>query len=109
MGNSTFPQSDTGSDDYLPHGHLPHPYYPIEAEIVGYLANTYTVAFLLASFAGICAVLFLVTGVVAKKINPGLSKVDVLTVMWFVLSKSFQEIRRRRRRSRVQEEAHVEL
>lgn len=98
MSNSTSPQPEIGSNDYLPHGHLPHPYYPVEAEIVGYLANTYTVPFLLATFAGICAVLFLVTGIVAKKINPRLSNVDVLTVMWFVLSKSYWDTRRKRTR-----------
>lgn len=88
MANATSsqPVSSPPQDDYLPHGHLPHPYYPVEAEVVGYLANSYSVPFLLTTFAGICAVLFLLTGVTAKTINPKLSKNDVLTVMWFVLS-----------------------
>lgn len=78
----------TASDDYQPHGHLPHPYYPVEAEIVGYLANTYSVAFLLANFAAGCSVLFLVTALVATRINNRLSRSELSTVLWFVLSAS---------------------
>lgn len=86
MNSTSQPCNIPPQDDYLPHGHLPHPYYPVEAEVVGYLANTYSVPFLLTTFAGICAMLFLVTGLAANTINPKLSKSDCLTVMWFVLS-----------------------
>ncbi|KKY15818.1 putative ebp domain-containing protein [Diplodia seriata] len=63
-----------------------HPYYPLEVEIAGYLANDYTVAQLLASFATGCAVVFLVTYLVAKKLRPTLRGTELLQILWFVLS-----------------------
>ncbi|KAK0658179.1 3-beta-hydroxysteroid-Delta(8) [Lasiodiplodia hormozganensis] len=66
--------------------HPSHPYYPLEVDITGYLANAYTVPQLLASFAAGCAVVFLVTYLVAKKIRPTLRGSELLQILWFVLS-----------------------
>lgn len=65
--------------------HPPHPYYPLEVEIAGYLANDFTVPRLLASFAAGCAGIFLVTYLVAKKIRPTMRGSELLQIMWFVL------------------------
>ncbi|KAB2577700.1 3-beta-hydroxysteroid-Delta(8),Delta(7)-isomerase [Lasiodiplodia theobromae] len=64
--------------------HPSHPYYPLEVDITGYLANAYTVPQLLASFAAGCAVVFLVTYLVAKKIRPTLRGSELLQILWFV-------------------------
>ncbi|KAI9761249.1 MAG: hypothetical protein M4579_001169 [Chaenotheca gracillima] len=67
-----------------------HPYYPMEAEIVGYLANTYSVPMLLSLFAAGCAAIFGVTLVLVRGVrsaaqkNP-LSNSELATLMWFVL------------------------
>ncbi|KAI9802116.1 MAG: hypothetical protein M1833_002037 [Piccolia ochrophora] len=65
-----------------------HPYYPLEAEIVGYLANDYTVPQLLLTFAGACVVIFALTSVLVKRVNPRLARGDELVALWFVLSGS---------------------
>jgi len=63
-----------------------HPYYPLEVEIAGYLANDQGVVSLLAQFFGGCAVLFFATYLVVKRFHPNLPKSELITVMWFVLS-----------------------
>ncbi|OJD34577.1 ebp domain-containing protein [Diplodia corticola] len=59
-----------------------HPYYPLEVEIAGYLANEYTMVQLLASFAAGCAIVFMVTFLVAKKIRPTLRGSEILQILW---------------------------
>jgi len=66
----------------------PHPFYPIEAEVVGYLANDYSVPALLALFFGGFAVILGTTLAVVTRVHPGLPKVDKVIVLWFVLSTS---------------------
>jgi len=68
--------------------HPPHPYYPLEIEIAGYLANDYTVPQLLAVFGAGCAVILAFTHYVAKARNPSLPKNEIVRIMWFVLCKS---------------------
>ena len=65
-----------------------HPYFPSDAEIVGYAANELGVVPLLGVFFGVCAVLFAATYFVAKAVNPKLEKAELLAIMWFVLSGS---------------------
>ncbi|KAF2749403.1 EBDP4, emopamil-binding protein [Sporormia fimetaria CBS 119925] len=62
-----------------------HPYYPIEAEIVGYLANEWDTLTLLFAFAGGCTAIFSVTYMIVKRLRPNVSYSDLATVMWFVL------------------------
>ena len=64
---------------------IPHPYYPLEVEIVGYLANEWSVPLLLGVFFSGCAVLAVFTHVCATKQNPHLRKSEITTIMWFVL------------------------
>lgn len=66
--------------------HPPHPYYPLEVEIVGYLANEWSVIALLSAFAAGCALIFGLTNVIVKKIQPRIPRHELFTVMWFVLS-----------------------
>lgn len=63
-----------------------HPYYPLEVEIVGYLANEWSVLLLLGIFFGGCAVIFSLTYMIIKKVQPTMPTHEVWTVMWFVLS-----------------------
>ena len=62
-----------------------HPYYPLEAEIVGYLANDYSVTKLLTCFGSGVAVIFALTLMVVRRVGPRLSWGDKGTVLWFVL------------------------
>ncbi|KAF1829631.1 3-beta-hydroxysteroid-Delta(8),Delta(7)-isomerase [Decorospora gaudefroyi] len=62
-----------------------HPYYPIEKEIVGYLANKSTTLELLLIFSAGCVAVFSATYVVVKRLRPNASTADLVTIMWFVL------------------------
>ncbi|WPH03564.1 3-beta-hydroxysteroid-delta(8),delta(7)-isomerase [Acrodontium crateriforme] len=69
-----------------------HPYYPFHAEIADYAANEWSVPALLGVFFSACAALFTATYYVARAMGPSsknglqLTKGELLTTMWFVLS-----------------------
>lgn len=65
-----------------------HPYYPVEAEIVGYLTNEYDRLQLCSLFAAGCAVIFGVTYAVVKRMRPSIRIGDVSTMLWFTLCTS---------------------
>ena len=67
--------------------HPPHPYYPLEVEITGYLANDMSVPAILGIFFAGCGVIFSITYALVKRIHPRISGNDMITIMWFVLSK----------------------
>lgn len=62
-----------------------HPYYPLDANIVDYVANESTVLSLLGSFVAGCVAIFGLTYLAVKRVNPRLPPTELLTVMWFVL------------------------
>ena len=64
---------------------LPHPFYPIEANIVGYLANDVSVPILLGAFAVGCVAILATSNTVAKTWNPKLTLGEITTISWFVL------------------------
>ncbi|KAL8953483.1 MAG: hypothetical protein Q9222_000687 [Ikaeria aurantiellina] len=64
----------------------PTGHFPVEAEIVGYLANTWSVPVLLGVFAAGWIVILGSTNLVVKKYNPTLGAGDKATILWFVLS-----------------------
>lgn len=63
----------------------PHPFYPLEANIVGYLANEISVLQLLGLFAAGCAVILGFTLVLVRAHNPRLPSSEKATILWFVL------------------------
>lgn len=63
-----------------------HPFYPLEVEIAGYLANEYSVLVLLSIFAAWLAVLLGATRIITKRVQPDIAPTELLTVMWFVMS-----------------------
>ncbi|KAI8932577.1 hypothetical protein NX059_010082 [Plenodomus lindquistii] len=68
--------------------HLPageHPYYPLEVEIVGYLANKWGTIELLTIFSAGIAAIFSATYAMVKRTRPNASTGDLSTIMWFVL------------------------
>lgn len=67
---------------------VPHPFYPLDAEVVGYLANEYSVPVLLGTFAAGCIVLLGATSALIGRSSPTLSRGDKAAVLWNVLSKS---------------------
>ncbi|KAI9838106.1 MAG: hypothetical protein M1819_006262 [Sarea resinae] len=62
-----------------------HPYYPVEVEIVGYLANEWPVPLLLSLFGGGCGLVFALTLLIVRKVHPGLPAKEKLAILWFVL------------------------
>lgn len=64
----------------------PTGHFPVEAEIVGYLANTYPVSTLLGLFAAGWVVILGTTNLLIKRHNPTLGSGDKAAVLWFVLS-----------------------
>jgi cholestenol delta-isomerase len=66
---------------------VPHPYYPAEAEIVGYLANEFSTPVLLAFFVGGCAAISALTLSIVNRGHRHLSNREKVTILWFVLSK----------------------
>ena len=66
-----------------------HPYYPPEIQLLGYVANEYSVPQLLAGFFSTWSAILAVSFLVAKRYNPGLSTGDTICVLWFVLSEFF--------------------
>lgn len=71
--------------DYLG---MPHPYYPLGVEVAGYIKNEHSVPYLLGTFAAGSAVIFAVTGFLARLQNPSLPRSEMITAMWFVLCTS---------------------
>jgi cholestenol Delta-isomerase len=66
--------------------HPPHPFYPIGVEIVGYLANRWSVPTLLGIFLGGWLVILGLTWAAVSWFSPRLRRVDKLVILWFILS-----------------------
>jgi len=66
----------------------PHPYYPTEAQLMGYLANEWTVLTLLAFFVGTWTLILGITLAVVSRISPNLGKADKIAILWFILTGS---------------------
>lgn len=64
----------------------PTGHFPVEAEIVGYLANSWSVPALLGLFAAGWVVILGTTNLLVKRHNPTLSSGDKAAILWFVLS-----------------------
>ncbi len=64
----------------------PHPFYPVEANIVGYLANKWSVTTLLGIFAAGWVVILGMTLALVRRHNPALPSTDKASILWFVLS-----------------------
>ena len=65
---------------------MPHPFYPIEANIVGYLANQWSVPTLLSAFASGLVFTLGTTLVLVQRHKPNLPSMEKATILWFVLS-----------------------
>ncbi|KAK4697641.1 cholestenol Delta-isomerase, partial [Lecanoromycetidae sp. Uapishka_2] len=63
-----------------------HPFYPLGADIVGYIANKWSVPTLLGVFAAGWVVILGGTLAMVRRHNPGLPGRDKATLLWFVLS-----------------------
>ena len=66
---------------------VPHPFYPKEIEILGYLANDWSVLELLGYFAAGWAVILVVTELSVRRHNPRLPASEKAAIQWFVLCK----------------------
>ena len=63
----------------------PHPFYPLEANIVGYLANQYSTLTLLGIFAAGCVGILGTTHLLVGRFNPRLSNGEKAAILWFIL------------------------
>lgn len=70
----------------------PHPFYPLDAKIVGYLTNEYSVPVLLGTFAAGCIVILGLTSAIIGRQSFVLSKGDKGAVLWNVLSMMKSEL-----------------
>jgi cholestenol delta-isomerase len=66
-----------------------HPFYPKEIEILGYLANDWSVPELLGYFAAGWAVILGVTEFSVRRHNPNLPGWEKAAIQWFVLCQYF--------------------
>ena len=64
-----------------------HPYYPVEAQLLGYAANEWPMIPLVASFLGRWGALLLLTLAVVSYVSPQLPKMEKAAILWFVFSK----------------------
>ncbi|KAL8812837.1 MAG: hypothetical protein Q9200_000727 [Gallowayella weberi] len=64
----------------------PTGHFPVEAEIIGYLANTWSVPTLLIVFAAGWVVILGTTNFLVKRHNPTLGSGDKAAILWFVLT-----------------------
>lgn len=64
----------------------PHPFYPLEINLAGYLANDWNVPMLLVMFFAGCAVITTATIYATRAYNPRLKGWDQAALIWFVLS-----------------------
>lgn len=62
-----------------------HPYYPLNAEIAGFIANDKSALLLLSTFAAILVVISSVAVLLAKRINGRLTSADTWALNWFIL------------------------
>lgn len=62
-----------------------HPYFPLEANIIGYSPNQTSVLELLLSAGGGCAALLGLVFAVASYVRPTLRLADRIAILWFVL------------------------
>ena len=62
-----------------------HPFYPLTIEVVGYLANEYSVPVLLGIFAAGCAAIAGITLTILRRVHPSLSGSDKGAIIWFVI------------------------
>lgn len=64
----------------------PHPFYPLEANIIGYLANEWSVATLLGTFAIGCVVVLGGTLALLRQRNARLPRTEKAIILWHILS-----------------------
>lgn len=65
----------------------PHPFYPVEANIVGYLANEASLLQLLGAFGAGCVVVLGTTLALVRGYNPSLPTNEKAAILWNVLSR----------------------
>ncbi|EKV13812.1 hypothetical protein PDIG_35970 [Penicillium digitatum PHI26] len=65
-----------------------HPYYPLDANVVGYEPNQTPVLELLISAGGACTILLGATFALASYVKPALRMTDRIAILWFVLCKA---------------------
>jgi hypothetical protein len=66
---------------------IDHPYYPIQVEIAGLIANEYSVTVLLGLFTAICASIVFGTTYVVNWKHPNLPGSEKAAIWWFVICK----------------------
>ncbi|KAK0661168.1 putative 3-beta-hydroxysteroid-Delta(8),Delta(7)-isomerase [Cercophora samala] len=62
-----------------------HPYYPVDATVPFYVANTTPLLTILFSFAGLIAGFVVLCIAVSKYVNPKLRRSDVAVIAWFAV------------------------
>lgn len=66
---------------------IPHPYYPLDSDLVGYVANTWTVGGVFAVFTTGVVTVMTIARVITKRVNPTLRPRDRWLAAWFMVCK----------------------
>jgi hypothetical protein len=72
-------------DDTAMNPEVTHPYYPVDIEISGYVANEWPFLTLLVILGSACAFILALARGVTRYLRPDLPRSEVLTVLWFIL------------------------
>jgi hypothetical protein len=72
-------------DDIAMNPKVTHPYYPVDIEISGYVANEWPFWTLLVVLCSACAFVLALARGVTRYLRPDLPSSEVLTVLWFIL------------------------
>lgn len=67
-----------------------HPFYPPGVELVGYVANDWSMEAIFGVFGGALCMLYAATRALSKYVNPRLASRDQVLAVWFVLC-AYQE------------------
>ena len=66
--------------------HPPHPFYPAEVELIGYLANDKSTLSLLGIFLAGLIIICTTSWIVVSKYYPRVRTVDKWALLWFMCS-----------------------
>ncbi len=71
---------------------IPHPYYPLDVEIVGYLVNEWSVPYMMALWFSGCGVLMWAGTWLLTRWKPSLRGTEKATALWFLLCESYNTL-----------------
>ena len=69
---------------------VPHPYYPLDSELLRYVANDWNAGGVFVVFFAAVSMVVATARMIAKAVKPSLKGRDLTLVVWFMLCKSIR-------------------